>query len=51
METIKKYCSKCGRRLIDNAFCSVHLDNMDKVNGNAEIVKEFKKLEKYNMGD
>ena len=45
----QKYCSKCGRPLVDD-HCPVHLE-VEPVDKNAPIVKEFKKLAKTHKGD
>lgn len=47
--SIKEYCPKCGRKLVDN-HCPVHLE-VEPVDENDPIVKKFKELEKTNRGD
>lgn len=42
-KSVKKYCSKCGRPLIDS-HCPVHLLDMVPVDKDANVVIEFKKL-------
>lgn len=41
----KKYCPECGRPLVDDDHCPVHLV-VEPVDENASVVKRFKKLAK-----